>query len=266
MGAVEAIVKGFSLSGKLLKVVLIFFVLNAVMGLISLPLTAPENVGQPGIIAISFVLSAVFFLIFVFLQGGALGLARDIHKTGSSEMSNFVPYGKKYYLKILGLLMLYILIALALVMVLALIGSGVLALANNAFTKAFIGVLATVVVMVTIVVLLFPIYSIVSDESGVMKALKKGVKLGRDNFWPVAGLFLLLLITSVLISLVIGFIMGLVTVPLPFTVSQIIITIVNSAVQSYIAIVMMLALMGYYLALKKEVAGSEGPQGAVPSL
>ncbi|MBL7158838.1 MAG: hypothetical protein ISS91_04955 [Candidatus Omnitrophica bacterium] len=259
MGIVESVKKGFSMSGKLLNVILIFFILNVIMGLVSLPLASPDNVGNPGIAAISFVLSVIFFGIFIFLQGGALGLVRDLHKTGECQMSNFTPYGKKYYLKILGLLLAYILIALALVLILALFGSGILAIANNAFTTTLVGVVVGVIALVTIIVLLFPIYSIVLEDSKVIAAIKKGTQLAWANFWKVLGLFLLLVLISVLISLVIGFLIGLITVPLPFAVTQVIITIVNSAVQSYIPIVMMIALMGYYLGLSKEATASKGP-------
>jgi len=258
MGVVEAITKGFMLSGKLIKVVYLFFILNVIMGLISLPLSRPENVGNPAIAGISFAISIVFFGIFIFLQGGALGMARDIHKTGVCEMSRFVAYGKKYYLKILGLLLLYILIAVGIVLILALLGSGILAIGNNAFAKTLIGVIAGAVALFTITLLLFPIYSIVADEAGVIQALKKGVKLGRENFWVILGLFVVLVIISVLISLVIGLIIGLITAPLPFTLGQVIITIVNSAVQAYIPIIMMLALMGFYLGMTAKE--SETPQ------
>jgi len=249
MGAVETIKKSFSLSGKLIKVVGIFFALNTIMGLVSLPLARPENAGKPGIIVISIFLSVLFFIIFIFLQGGALGLVKDVHKTGNADMKNFAAYGKKYYLKILNLLLLYILIALAFVLVLGLAGSGILALANNAFTRTLVGVIAGVIGFGAVIMLLFPIYAIVADEIGVVAALKKGISIARENFWKIAGLFLALVLISVLISLAVGFVIGLITVPLPFAVSQVIITVVNSAVQSYIPIVMMLALMGYYLAL-----------------
>ena len=263
MGIAEAVKKGFTLSGKLLNVVLLFFVLNAVMGLVGLPFAKPENAGQPGIVAISFVLSVVFFFIFIYLQGGALGLSRDIHKTGAANMANFAAYGKKYYVKILGLLLLYILIAIALVLVLGLAGSGILALVNNAFTKTLVGVVAGIVALIAVVILLFPIYSIVADDTSVMQAFKKGVALGKANFASILGLFASLAIISILISLGIGFVVGLITVPLPVGITQIIITIVNSAVQSYVPIVMMLALMGYYLGLANKGPGS--PQ-ASPSL
>ncbi len=257
MSIIEAVKKGFTLSGKLFKVMVLFFMLNVIMGLISLPLAKPENVGNPSVAVISFILSLIFFAIFIYLQGGALGAARDIHKSGSWDMANFSAYGKKYYLKILGLLALYILIALGIVLILALIGSGILAIGDNAFTRTLVFGAAALIAIFTIVLLLFPIYSIVADEKSVMQAFKKGIKLGRDHFWPVLGLFALLVIISVFISLVVGFIIGLVTVPFPLLLGQVLITIVNSAVQSYIPIVMMLALMGYYLSLTKE---SEAPQ------
>lgn len=257
MGVVDTIKKGFLLSGKLKNVVIIFFTLNVVMGLISLPLAGPENAGKPGIMVISFLLSVIFFVIFIFLQGGALGLARDAHKTGSVDMNNFKIYGKKYYVRILCLLLLYVLVALALVLVLGLAGSGILALANNAFTRALVGAISGVCAFGAIVLLLFPVYSIVADESRVMDAVKKGIGLSRDNFWKVAGLFASLVLISLIASLVVGFIVGLITVPLPFKVTQVIITIVNSVVQSYIPIVMMLALMGYYLGLSGTGKGPE---------
>lgn len=265
MGIIETVGKGFLLSKKLIKVVLIFFILNLVMGLIGLPLAAPENAGNPVIAAISFVLTLIFFAIFIFLQGGALGLSRDIHKTGACEISNFVRYGKKYYLKILSLLLLYILIALGIALVLALVGSGALAIANNAFTKTLVTVVSVVVAIIAVVTLLFPVYSIVADENAVLQAVKKGISISRNNFWNVLKLFLLLVVISIFISLVVGFIIGFITIPLPLILTRVIITIVNSAVQAYIPIVMMLALMGYYLGLTKEAEGSEGPAGEATS-
>ncbi len=258
MGIVESVKKGFLLSQKLLKVVLIFFILNVIMGLMSLPLTTPENAANPAIATIAFLLTVIFFAIFIFLQGGALGLTRDIHKTGACDISNFSAYGKKYYLKILGLLSLYVLIALGIALILFLVGNGVLLIVNNAFMRALVMVIAASVALVAVVILLFPIYSIVAEENTILQAIKKGVSISRNNFWEVLKIFLFLVAISVVVSLVIGFIIGLITIPLPLILTRVIITIVNSAVQSYIPIVMMLVFMGYYLGLAKE---GESPQG-----
>ncbi len=259
MNIVESVKKGFLLSQKLLKVVLIFFILNVVMGLMSLPLTTPENTGNPVIATISFLLTLIFFTIFIFLQGGALGLTRDIHKTGACDISNFIAYGKKYYLRILGLLSLYVLIALGIALVLFLVGSGVLLIANNAFMRSIVTVIAATVALVAVVILLFPVYSIVADENRVLQAIKKGISVSRNNFWEVLKIFLFLIAISVVVSLVIGFIIGLITIPLPLILTRVIITIVNSAVQSYIPVVMMLVFMGYYLGLAKEGESPQGP-------
>ncbi|UCD54611.1 MAG: hypothetical protein JSV93_03570 [Candidatus Omnitrophota bacterium] len=259
MNIVGSIKNAFLLSQKLLKVVLIFFILNVIMGLISLPLTTPENAAKPAAAVISFFFTVIFFVIFIFLQGGALGLIRDIHKTGACSISNFSAYGKKYYLKILGLLSIYILIALGIALVLFLLGSGVLLIANNAFVRALVTVMAVAVALVAVVMLLFPVYSIVVDESSILEAIKKGINISRNNFWEVLKIFLSLIAISVVVSLVIGFIIGIITIPLPLILTRVIITIVNSAVQSYIPIIMMLVLMGYYLGLAKEGKSPHSP-------
>nr|HPN73301.1 hypothetical protein [Candidatus Omnitrophota bacterium] len=104
----DAAKKGFVQAGKLMNVVLVFFVFNVVVGLISLPLANPDRAADPGVLAVSVISSILFFLIFIFLQGGALGLVKDQLKSASASMAQFMDYGKKYYLRILTLLIIYI--------------------------------------------------------------------------------------------------------------------------------------------------------------
>ena len=259
MSIIEAIKNGFVKTSKLLNVVGVFFVFNVVVGLISLPLTNPERAGNPGVVAVSIISSVLFFLIFIFLQGGALGLVRDQIKTATASMSKFVDYGKKFYLRILGILVLYVLIAIAVVLILSLITSGILLLGDNVVTRTIVAVLVTVVAVGIITLLIYPIYSIVVDDISTIAALKKGVNVAKSNFWVTLGLFIAMLIVSLVISLVVGFLIGLVTVPLPLAASQVIITIINALVQSYIPIVMMVAFMSFYMAL---CMGKSGPAEA----
>lgn len=249
MGVIEAVKKGFSDTGKLLNVVLVFFIFNLVVGLISLPLANPDVAGNPGIVAVSIISSILFFLIFIFLQGGALGLVKDKIKTGAASMAQFTNYGKTFYLRILMLLLLYILIAVGIVLVLSLISAGLLLLGDNVVTRSLVAAVVTIVAIVVITLLVYPIYCIVVDGIGAIAALKKGIITAKQHFWRTLGLFLLVLLISLLISLIIGFIVGLISVPLPLVVSQVLITIVNAAVQSYIPIVMMVAFMSFYLSL-----------------
>jgi ABC-type proline/glycine betaine transport system permease subunit len=115
----------------------------------------------------------------------------------------------------------------------------------------------TAAAIIAITLLIYPIYIIVAEDIGPFAALKKGVSAAKENFWKTLGLFALLLVISLLISLVIGFIVGLITVPFGPNISQVVIAIVNAAVQSYIPIVMMIAFMSFYLALAGSKPGAE---------
>jgi hypothetical protein len=250
MGILEAVKKGFGLTSKLMNVVLVFFVFNVVIGLISLPLADPARAGQPGIIAVSIISSILFFLIFIFLQGGALGTVKDQLKTATSSLAQFTSNGKKFYVRILGLLLLYVLIAVGIVLVLSLLSAGVLLMGDNVVTRAIVAAIVTAVAIIVITLLVYPIYIVVIEDVGPFAALKKGVQVAKDNFLRTLGLFMVLLIISLLISLVIGFLVGIITIPLGAAISQVVVAIVNSAIQSYIPIVMMVAFMGFYMALE----------------
>lgn len=252
MGIIEAVKKGFSETGKLMNIVLVFFIFNVVIGLISLPLANPARAGNPGIVAVSIISSILFFLIFIFLQGGALGLVKDQIKTASAGMAQFNTYGKKYYVRILALLLLYILIAIGVVLILSLVSAGILLLGDNIMTRSIVAVIVTIAAVGIITLLIFPIYSIVVDDVGAFQALKNGLATSRAHFGKTLGLFVVLLLVSLAISLLIGFVIGLVTVPIPANISQIVIAVVNALVQSYIPIVMMVAFMSSYMALEKK--------------
>ena len=78
------------------------------------------------------------------LQGGALGTVKDQIKTGASSLAQFPTYGKTFYLRILGLLLLYILLAIGIVLVLSLISAGVLLLGDNIATRSIVATLVTI--------------------------------------------------------------------------------------------------------------------------
>jgi hypothetical protein len=213
-------------------------------------------------IGVSAIASLVFFLIFIFLQGGALGLIRDFIKTDSIVFPQFTEYGKKFYVKILLLLLLYFAIALGVVLILALISAGLLYLGDNVAVRSVIAVIITVVSVMVITALIYPIYAVVTEDMGPVQALKRGITVAKSNFLGTLGLFLLLLLISLLISLLIGFIAGVVTIPLGDTVSRIVLSLVNAVVQSYIPVVMMIAFMRFYMGLIAK-SGAEGVKGPV---
>ncbi len=260
MGIFEAIKKGFVQASKLMSLVLIFFIFNVVIGLISLPLTNPANAGNPAIVAVSIISSILFFLVFIYLQGGALGTVNDQLKTGSSSLAQFTGYGSKFYVRILGLLLIYLLIAIGIVLVLSLISAGLLLLGDNAVMRSLVALIVTIVAVGVITLLIYPIYSIVVEDIGAIAALKRGILVAVKNFWRTLGVFIVLLLVSLVISLVVGFLAGLITIPLGDIASRIILSIINAAVQSYIPIVMMVAFMSFYLSLIKN-EGLQSHQG-----
>lgn len=261
MGIFQAIGKGFAESFKLAKVMLIFFIFNFAMGLIMIPFAGPENANNPRVAGIAIAVSIVSVLIFIFLQGGALALIRDLIKKGSASMAEFIPSGGKYYLKILGLFVCVILVALLIVIILALISAGVIAVANNTFTKAFIAAIVTIIAIIAAVMLLYPIYCIVIDDLGPIGAIKKGVGVSLKNFWRTFGMLIILFIVTFAIAFGIGLISAALTRFLPVQAGQVITLLINSVLQSYLSLVMMVALMAFYLALT-----SQGPKESSPTI
>lgn len=266
MGILEVVKKGFTQTAKLMNVVLIFFIFNVVIGLISLPLTNPANAGNPGIVVASIISSILFFLVFIFLQGGALGTVKDQIKTGSASLAQFPVYGKKFYPRILGLLLLYVLIAIGVVLILSLLSAGLLLLGDNVVVRSLVAVIVTLASIIIITLIILPIYAIVVDDIGPVSALKKGVSVARNNFGRILGVFVVLLLVSLIISLIIGFLTGLITIPLGEAAGRILLSVVNAAVQAYIPIVMMVAFMSLYMALtegsSKPAREAEGPEAA----
>ena len=262
MGVLEAVKKGFGQTVKLMNVVLVFFIFNTVIGLFSLPLANPERVRNPGVIVVSLISSILFFLIFIFLQGGALGLVKDQIKTAAASMAQFIAYGKKLYRRILGLLLLYVLIAAGIVLLFSLVSAGILLLGDNILTRSLVAAIVTAAAVGVITLLIYPVYALVAEDMGVLLAFKKGIDVAKSNFWKTLRLFLVMVIISLLISVIIGFILGLVSVPLPAGISKVLLAIVNAAVQSYISIVMMVAFMAFYMSLIEGKGHEESIQQA----
>jgi len=265
MGIFQAIGKGFALSFKFLKIVGIFFAFNFIIGLVMLPFAGQQNANNPKVALLSVGVSLIAVLVFIFLQGGALGLIRDLLKKGTNQFNDFLAYGKKYYVPILGLFIVVVLIALVVILLVAIIAASVFAVANNALTKGIIIAVVALLAIIAAVLLLFPIYAIVVDEVGPIAAIKRGIGKSLANFWKTMGMLLILFLATFGIAFAIGTAAMSIAGILPLRVGQVITVFVNSVLQSYLSVVMMIALMVFYLALdttKKNVQGPAGPNQA----
>ncbi|MBN2453633.1 MAG: hypothetical protein JXB40_05160 [Candidatus Omnitrophica bacterium] len=260
MGVIEAIRKGFSVAGKAMALVAVLFVFNLLGNLASLPF-APE----PGAPAAAesmlplLLVSIVFIILSVFIQGGSLGLIRDLIKEGKMKLAAMLQYGARYFIRLL-ILGIFI---LAIVLVVAIIAAILIALTAPLNIPVITGIAAVIAVAIIVVSALYffiPFilspYAVVCDEVGVIEALKKSILVGRKPFSRVLALVLLMLVL-ILIALGVGFlvglVIGLVSALLPAGAGRILMIVVSSAVNSYIGVVATSAFMSYYL-VKKESA------------
>lgn len=261
MGVMEAIRKGFGVAVKGMSLIAVLFIFNLAGNLATLPFTPVSGTpASPQATLPLLMISLVFIILSVFIQGGSLGLVRDIIKEGRMKLNMMAGYGAKYFVRllVLGVIILLFVVVLALV-------SGILiaitAPLNNAIVTAI--VIAAVVAATVIAALYFLIpfilspYAIVCDEVGAMDALKKAIALGRKPFvkvFTLLALVILLVLLALGVGFLIGLVVGLISALLPVGAARMLMVVVSSVVNSYLGIVATASFMVYYLAKKEAVA------------
>ena len=263
MGMLEAIKKGFGIASKNLALVLVLFVFNLVWNMINIAVMPAGAMTAPGAGASQFpvippqialtilVFSILFVLVSIFMQGGSLGVVRDCIKEGKMKLSQFTSYGLKYYLRLLGLGLIVILLILITAVIAALIVAATAPL-NNVIVTVIASVIAIAIGLVGIyfvVLLVMSPYIMVSDETGVLEAMKRSMRVVKKSFWKILLLLILLVLIAIGIGVLLGIVTGLMTVALPTKIGQIIIGVINSLFNGYFGIVMMASFMALYLAL-----------------
>ena len=255
-----AIGKGFNTATKSLGLVLVLFVFNLLGSIASLPFAtvAPGATPTPQLTAGALIFSLVFILISIFIQGGTLGLVRDAIKEGKMSLAAMLQYGKKYYLRLLGLGILIVLIIAIVALVAGLLIALTAPLNNTVVTT--IAVIIAIAITIAVALLFFiPFtlspYAIVCDELGVVDSMKKALETARTPFVRVFTL-LLLIIVLVLIALgigfIVGFLVGLITAFVPAGLGRGIMMVVTSAINGYLGVVITTSFMVYYLAITKK--------------
>lgn len=251
MGVIEAIRKGFGVATKNLGLVLILFIFNLIWNMASIPFVGPAATARPDLAALAVIISIVFILLSIFVQSGSLALVRDYAKEGKMKLGDFAKYGSKYYLRLFGLGILIVLIIGIVGLVAALIVFATTPLNNTLVTiiAAIIAITIGVIGIYYILLLMLSPYSIVCEEMGVIEAMKRSIGLVRKNIGKV----LLLLVLLILISMGLGFIIGLLTgfasVAMPLAAGRIFTGIVSSIFNGYLGIVMMASFTLFYFAV-----------------
>lgn len=259
----EAIKKGFGVASKNLMLVLVLFVFNLVWNMVNVAMMPAGAMATPGAGATAtpaippeaafktIAFSMLFILISIFMQGGSLGVVRDYIKEGKMKLSQFASYGFKYYLRLFGLGLIVILLVLIIAVIAALIVA-VTAPLNNVVATVIASIVAIAIGLVGIYfVILFVMspYTMVSDEIGVIEAMKRSMRVVRKSFWKILLLLVLLILIAIGIGVLLGIVTGLLTVALPLRMGQVVIGVVNSLFNGYFGIVMMASFMALYMAL-----------------
>jgi hypothetical protein len=257
----EAIKKGFSMAARSLGLVSVLFAVNFIFNLAGMPLVANQNEPMTAKLGAAMLgYSLVFALISIFIQGGTLGLIRDGIKEGGMKLGNFSKYGGKYYLRLLGLGAVIILMVAAVALISGLVIAATASI-NNAVVTA-VAIVVAIAIAITIGLLYFiPFtlspYAIVCDDLGVIAAMKKCVDVARNPFSRLLFLillFLLLILIGFGVGYILGILLGLVSTALPSIAGRVLTAVVASAVNGYLGVVMMTAVMTFYLKASGKMA------------
>ena len=256
MKVIDAIKKGFEIASKTLAVVLVVFIFNLVWNLVTIPFTPATPLGPAAQTPMSpplAVLSIIFILLSIFIQGGVLSSMKDAIKEGKAQLDRFAGYGAKFYLRLLGIAVLIGLV-IGIAALLATLIAASSAASGNAIIIGITAIIALVVggLGIYLVVLLsFSPYVLVVKDTGVFETIKASVAFVRKNLLKVVGLGLLLILIGLGIGLIVGVIVGFLSLAIRGRFFQVIVGIISSGVNSYLSIVITASLMSYYLALSK---------------
>lgn len=266
MKVMEAIGKSFSLTAKSIGLLTVVFIFNIAWSFGTMPFTAnvqSTNLANAKISPQLIVLSVIFIFINIFIQGGILGTLKDMIASGSkSALGNFARYGAKFYLKFVGIGLVFLFIlALAALIIGAMISIAVVMknIALNIIVISIAAVLAAVVLYYVFLLFLSP-YALVLDDVGVFKAMKNSMQFVKKYVWKLTGLSTLLILVALGIAFCMGLVAGLLSFVLKGAASQVLMNIVSSVVNSYVTILISAGLLIYYNAFsgtvqKKETEG-----------
>jgi len=256
MKVIEAIGKGFSIAGKNVNMLVILFVFNVIWNIVPIIFGGNlPNAAAVGANPFIIVIGVIFVLLNIFVQGGIFGSLKDIVASdGKFDMAVFAKYGKKFYVRFLGLgsiILAGIALSIAIVSLLFTFAGN----ANNVVVNILavsINITLSAVALYYLFLFFLSPYVMVLEDTSIFKAMMSSLRFVRKHLWKAAALTTLLM----LIALGIGFIVGVITGFLSFVIKgaafQVVAGILTGAINAYITIVISAALMVYYLAFSQK--------------
>lgn len=260
MGIIEAIRKGFGVAGKVMGLVAVLIIFNLIWSFASMPFAiAPGAAPTPQATTAALLFSVVFILISIFIQGGSIAVVRDHMKSGNAKLAAFAGYGLKYYLRLLALGILIVLM-IAVVALIAGVLVAVTAPLNNPVIMTIAVIIAVGIGIVLGLLYFIPLtlspYALVCDDLNVIEAMKRSLRVTKKPFARVLtlfALFILLMLIALGVGFAVGFIVGLISAFIPPAAGKALMAVATSIVNGYLGVVMMAAVMAFYLSLKEKV-------------
>jgi hypothetical protein len=250
MKVMEAIGKSFGIAAKSFNLLVLLFVFNLIWGLAPLPLYG--NVQNPANVNINpplIVLSALFIFINIFVQGGIFGALKDAIISGhKTVLSNFVEYGRRFYLRFL-CLGLFVLLAILLSTAIIGVIFSISLVAKNVVLNIIAVSAATILAAIGLYylfLLFFSPYALVMDDTGVFKAMGNSMRFVKSNLLKITGLSTLLILIAFGIAFIVGIATGMASFAIKGRAFQIATNIATSAVIAYITVIISACLMVYY--------------------
>lgn len=255
MKIIDAIKKGFDIANSNLNLVLIVIIFNMIWNLGVIPFTPEGPIGTGMGVAMTpglTILSILFVLASIFIQGGVLGSVSDAVKQNKLDLGKFAAYGAKLYLRLLGLALVIILIIGLLGFIATLIVASAAPTGNAgliAVTSIAAFLIATGGLYIIILLFLSP-YILVVEDSGVFQAMRASIDFVKGLFLKVLGLGALLVLIGFGVGLIMGLMAGMLSLIIKGKFLQVLTGIISGGVNGYLSIVVTGCLIVYYLAVK----------------
>ncbi|MDD5679753.1 MAG: hypothetical protein PHI59_00710 [Candidatus Omnitrophica bacterium] len=239
----DSIKKAFMLSVAAVKIFLVISAFNIFINVINLMvIPAPVNAEMDIKKSLTVIgLGIIFFFAAIFIQGGVITYIKELVKSGSTGLASFISNCGKYFMRMLGIILITILIA---------VGWGVLFLgilpAMLPALKVVFLILGFISLIGILLLLILPAYALVTGDLGVMASMRKGVSVAAANFLQIIGILIILVIISIVIMFIASLITGLLSIPFKGMVNYVaaVVMAISSAIVTLLADI---AYMDFYL-------------------
>lgn len=268
MGAIATLSEGFRQMKRCINIISVIFLINIIWNVFIMPfaeqsISTTQTQGQwnPQL----FALSIVFVLISIFLQGGVLGVARELVTTSEAiKINTFFRYCSKFYLRLIGLALIALLFFFIFMLPIGMLVSLFLYI-QNPLAKVLFGGGALILIIAGCICFLpfiiFP-YALVGSDIGLFQAIKEGIGFTKNNFIK----FIVMLILLFLMALGIILLITLVITPISLFIKGLAFKMVGgfvvSGINAFLSLFISFVLMYFYLNIEQSRSGEVKPAEA----